>query len=181
MVDRSQVIEEDALEDDWEIVRRNPLAAEFPTTIDMAEAIERICKALVEYVCYLSGRPEATKKEIEAANKFPIFTIIPFYDIKDKKRLYKATVIYEEHSLKFMTDEHDRCEKAVEQLFNMIHTDFNHKSKELSDEADKILRDSNDTRQQARLIRRISSGMGTYDIHQPNLNFDTKSGVNGSG
>lgn len=169
MADRAQVINDDPLEDDWEIVRRNPYEAGLSTTISLAEAIERICKAMVDYVAYRNGPPENFKKKLQAENKFPTFTIIPFYDISKKKHLWMASVRFEDHGLDFKSQPTDCCEAAVEELFEAVSRKFATEARRIKDQADQDEQKVNDLRQESRMIQRISTGMGSYNLKQPNL------------
>jgi hypothetical protein len=174
MADRAQVINDDALEDDWEVVRRNPYEADLPTTISLAEAVERICKAMVDYVAYTHGPPEDFKKKLYAKNHFPTFTIIPFYELTTKKHLWKAIVSFEDFGLDFKSAPADCCEAAVEELFEAVSKRFASEASRLKAQADADELKLNDARHQARVINRISTGMGSYNIRQPNLPLGDK-------
>lgn len=160
---------EDALEDDWEILRRDPSEAAFPTTINMAEAIERICKAIVDYSIHTDPTPEAKKREIESKNLFPVFTVIPFFETETKKRLWKVSIIYEGLGLNHRTNPHSCCEQAVEELFEMVRESFKDQADELHGKAEALEQQAYSTRGRERNLRRISSGMGKYNMSQPNL------------
>jgi hypothetical protein len=164
----------DELEDDWEILRRSPEDEAFPTTLNMAEAIERVCKAIVEYAILIADDPHRTKKDIENNNKFPTFTVIPYYDASRKKRLWKVTVTYELIETKYTSAEHDCCERAVEELFNSVSAAINKKAKDCSEEAEGLEKEVAETRDTSRKLRRIGSSMGSYTLVQPNLNLTPK-------
>jgi len=161
----------DDIEDDWEILRREPETSAFPTTLNIAEAIERICKAVVDFAILLNANPWAAKKSIEDNNKFPVFTIIPYYDLTNKKRLWKVSIAYEVIDLKYTSDAQDCCEKAVEQLFNNVSKSISIKAVEYSKDADASEKEAYAAKDVARKLRRLSSGMGTYSLVQPNLNL----------
>ena len=161
----------DDIEDDWEILRRKPDASAFPTTINIAEAIERICKATVDFAILMDDSPWKAKKSIEENNKFPVFSIIPYYDIANKQRLWKVSIAYETIDLKYSSEAHDCCEKAVEQLFNNVSKSILAKALQYSNDADESEKEANASKDTARKLRRLSSGMGTYSLVQPNLDL----------
>jgi hypothetical protein len=159
----------DDIEDDWEILRRDPDAHAFPATLDMAEAIERICKAVVDFAILQADDSSRTKEEIEFGNKFPVFSILPFYDTGTKIRLWKVMIAYEQIELKYDSDKHDCCEKAVEQLFNDISKAILTKASEYANAAEESEREAHESKDRARKLRRLSTGMGSYNQTQPNL------------
>ena len=161
----------DDIEDDWEILRRAPNAEAFPSTLDMAEAIERICKAVVDFAILLADNPSRTKEMIEVENKFPVFSIIPYYDVATKKRLWRVRIDYEMTELKYMSKEHECCESAVEQLFNNVSTSIIKRAKEFATEAEASEQEAADAKDTARKLQRLSSTMGTYSPKQPNLDL----------
>jgi hypothetical protein len=166
----------DDIEDDWEILRREPDASAFPTTLNIAEAIERICKAVVDFAILMDDNPWTAKKTIVENNKFPVFTIIPYYDIANKQQLWKVSIAYEVIDLKYSSEAHDCCEKAVEQLFSNVSKSILAKAIQYSQNADNSEKEANAAKDVARKLRRLSSGMGTYSLVQPNLDLKVNTG-----
>lgn len=166
----------DDIEDDWEILRRSPDASAFPTTINIAEAVERICKAVVDFAILMDDKPWLKKENIERENLFPVFTIIPYYEVTGKRRLWKVSIAYEIIDLKYSSNAHDCCEKAVEELFNNVSKSILAKAIQYSQDADESEKEANAAKDVARKLRRLSSGMGTYSLVQPNLDLKVSTG-----
>jgi hypothetical protein len=160
----------DPIEDDWAILRRDPDEEKYPSTLSMAEAIERVCKAMVDFAI-LTG-PDASfriKDQIERENKFPVFTVIPFWSVVDQKHLWKVSIGYELISYAFTSGPHTCCEKAVEELFQAVSKSILGKAKLSDSQADSSEKETHECRDEARKLKRLSSVMGSYTLAQANL------------
>lgn len=169
----NQVTEDlDPIEDDWAILRRNPEDEKFPSTLSMAEAIERVCKAIVDFAILTSPDERRMKDAIERDNKFPVFTVIPFRSMQGK-HLWKVSLSYELISYTLTTEAHECCEKAVEDLFQNVSKSILAKAKQSDSEADSSEKEAIEARDEARKLKRLSSAMGSYSLVQPNLPLET--------
>ena len=159
-------VDTDPIEDDWAILRRNPEDEKFPSTLSMAEAIERVCKALVDYAVLTSSDPSAATVAIQRENKFPVFSALPFYDGASKRYLWKVSVGFELISVHWSSSPQDCCEKAVEELFLKIKDDLAARAKKVDTEADECEKESYAARDEARRLKRLSGAMGSYSLIQ---------------